>query len=57
MSPWWAIVALGAVGLVIFVASYLGYRARVAWYEEYDRKHPGVAEKLGVRSRVKKETT
>ena len=52
MSLWWVIGVITAIGLVIFVVSFLGYRQRVAWYKEYDRKHPGVAEKLGVRPRA-----
>lgn len=52
MNPWIALGVAAGCGAVVCILSYLGYRERVRWYEDFDRRNPGVAEKLGVKSRV-----
>jgi hypothetical protein len=51
MSLWIALGVIWVFGLVLFVFSYLGYREQVRWHEDFDRRNPGVAEKLGVKPR------
>lgn len=36
-------------------SAIFGYRERVRWYEDFDRRHPGVAEQLGVKPCVSSE--
>lgn len=52
LSVWIALGVIGFIGLLFAIASYLGYREQVRWHEDFDHRNPGVAEKLGVKSRV-----
>jgi hypothetical protein len=53
VSPWIALGGLGIIAMFFLIFSWLGYREQIRWFEEYDRRNPGVAEKLGLRSRGK----
>lgn len=52
MSPWIALGVVAGFGVIVWIVSYLGYREQVRWHEDFDRRNPGVAEKLGVKPRA-----
>lgn len=51
MSLFIALGVIYGIGVLFVILSILGYRDRVRWYQDFDEKNPGVAEKLGVKPR------
>lgn len=56
MGPWIALGVIAGIAALMMLASYLGYRQQVRWHEDFDRRNPGVAEKLGVKARISRMT-